>query len=351
MERLVAFANTNGGCLTLPASQRLLLEQIAGHCQPPLVIQVQGDDDCIEVKVPQSVMVHATPDGRVLGESRQGPVELNGNHIRQLAALRALGDFEITPVPGVSPTDLDLPTPPESVTVAEVVMYAHQPHQWLPQAHVVVQRWVGPKIATRQVYYGPLPRLLEQTEAAIADHHCPPLVIRESLMNALIHRDYRLPQPIVVDIHAQTIDITSPGGPPAFVSVTEMSQHRYRRNPRIAQWMVFAGYDGLGLATVYRVAVEAGYREPSLAVQRNQLRLRVYRNKTTATPSTPDLNERQERALAYLREHGSITQRVYSALCPDTAAPVLQQDLVALEQLGMLTRIGELAYMLEPSWT
>ncbi|MCB9438003.1 MAG: hypothetical protein H6673_13585 [Anaerolineales bacterium] len=351
IERLVALANTNGGALTLPAAQRPMLEQVVAQCQPPLVIQIQDGADCVEVKVPQSSMVHATLDGRVLGESRQGPVELNGTHIRQLAALRVLGDFETTPVPGVLSADLDFYPPPESVTVAEVVMYAHQPHQWLPQAHVVVRRWVGAKVVTQQAYYGSLPRLLEQAEAAIADHQCPPLVIRESIINALIHRDYRLPQPIMIDVHPQTIDIASPGGPPAFVSITQITKHRYRRNPRIAQWMVAAGYDGLGLATVYRLAAEAGYPEPSLTVQRNHLHLRVYRNKTRATPSIPDLNERQERALAYLREHGSITQRVYSALCPDTAAPVLQQELSALEQLGMLTRIGELAYMLEPSWT
>lgn len=351
IERLVAFANTNGGSLHIAHSQREGVEHLAAQCQPPLAVQFDKQDGQLMAFVPQSSAIHATPDGRVLGQSRLGVVELNGYNIRQLAAARTLGDFEITPVPGVKESDLDLPFVPNPVRVVDVVLYAYQPQQWLPQAHIVMRRWVGKQVATYQTLTGPLLKLLTQAEACLTDSPFPQVALREALINALIHRDYRLPQPIAIDIHSHYIDIISPGQPPAFVDLASITHHQYRRNPRIAYWLAQQNYSGVGLGCLYTALTHDGYPEPSLNLVRNQLRLRLYQNKTTARPTTPILNNRQERALAYLREHGSITQRVYSTLCPDTAPVVLDSELTALEQLGILTRIGELAYVLEQSWT
>lgn len=351
IERLVAFANTNGGSLHIAHSQREVVEHLAIQCQPPLTIQFDELDGELIAFVPQSSAIHATPDGRVLGHSRLGVVELNGYNIRQLAAARTLGDFEITPVPGVEAANLDLPFVPNPVRVVDVVLYAYQPQQWLPQAHIVIRRWVGKQVATYQTLTGPLLRLLTQAEAHLTDSPFPQVALREALINALIHRDYRLPQPITIDMYSRYIDIVSPGQPPAFVDLTTITRYQYRRNPRIAHWLAQQNYSGIGLDRLYTMLAHDGYPKPSLNLVRNQLHLRLYQNKTTVRPTSPILNNRQERALAYLREHGSITQRVYRTLCPDIASVVLNSELMALEQLGILTRIGELAYVLEQSWT
>ena len=67
-----------------------------------------------------------------------------------------------------------------------------------------------------------------------------------------------------------------------------------------------------------------------------------------AAPSTsftaraaPSLNDRQERAVTYMREYGRITNHDFQAMCPDVSAETLRSDLSALVERGMLLRVGE----------
>jgi ATP-dependent DNA helicase RecG len=52
------------------------------------------------------------------------------------------------------------------------------------------------------------------------------------------------------------------------------------------------------------------------------------------------MNERQARALTYLRDRGQITNREYQQLCPDVSAETLRLDLADLVDRGVLMRIG-----------
>jgi ATP-dependent DNA helicase RecG len=52
------------------------------------------------------------------------------------------------------------------------------------------------------------------------------------------------------------------------------------------------------------------------------------------------MNERQARALTYLRERGQITNREYQQLCPDVSAETLRLDLADLVDRGAVMRIG-----------
>ena len=53
------------------------------------------------------------------------------------------------------------------------------------------------------------------------------------------------------------------------------------------------------------------------------------------------MNERQVRAVHYLREHSRITNRDMQALCPQVTAETLRADLSGLVDLGVLLRVGE----------
>ena len=52
------------------------------------------------------------------------------------------------------------------------------------------------------------------------------------------------------------------------------------------------------------------------------------------------MNERQARALTYVRDQGSITNGEYRRLCPDVSAETLRLDLVDLVEKGVLLKIG-----------
>jgi ATP-dependent DNA helicase RecG len=53
------------------------------------------------------------------------------------------------------------------------------------------------------------------------------------------------------------------------------------------------------------------------------------------------LNERQEKALAYLADKGRITNREYQELCPEVSAETIRRDLAALVAKSLLLRIGD----------
>ena len=52
------------------------------------------------------------------------------------------------------------------------------------------------------------------------------------------------------------------------------------------------------------------------------------------------MNERQTKAIAYVTEHGSITNREYRALCPSVTSETLRLDLADLVDRGLLLKIG-----------
>ncbi len=53
------------------------------------------------------------------------------------------------------------------------------------------------------------------------------------------------------------------------------------------------------------------------------------------------LNPRQERALAYLAEHGSITNREFRDLFPDLSDETIRRELADLVDQGLIMKVGE----------
>ena len=53
------------------------------------------------------------------------------------------------------------------------------------------------------------------------------------------------------------------------------------------------------------------------------------------------LNPRQERALAYLAEHSTITNRELRELLPDVSDETIRRELADLVDQGLILKIGE----------
>jgi ATP-dependent DNA helicase RecG len=60
-----------------------------------------------------------------------------------------------------------------------------------------------------------------------------------------------------------------------------------------------------------------------------------------ATPSGLTVNERQARALQYVRDHGRITNKDLQLLCPNVTPETLRMDLADLVDKNVLMRVGE----------
>jgi ATP-dependent DNA helicase RecG len=57
--------------------------------------------------------------------------------------------------------------------------------------------------------------------------------------------------------------------------------------------------------------------------------------------TTMTVNERQARAIQYIRDHGRITNRDFQVLCPNVTPETLRIDLSDLVDKSVLMRVGE----------
>ncbi len=385
------------------------LRQAEERCNPPVVVgtweQVDVDDhSLVAIRVPRSIELHALADGRVLVRTGKENRPLGGHEIRRLASDKSTGDFELELVAGATLEDFDMAvveefiqkrnertrrpwagTPQELLveigacndahepTVAGVLLFAKYPQQWLPQAGVVFVKFVGTEprgddglagYARREELTGPLARVVESLwnltwgEMAVSavvkglerteTYEYPQFAVREALVNAVAHRDYRLKgRRIEVRMFSDRLEVISPGGLPGFITVDNIVEEHFSRNPRMVSGLFQWGYIeelGLGIDKMIETMKNAGHQPPHFDAKPYSFTVKLYNARSRANGEpieiTRNVNGRQARALAYVRERGSITNREYRQLCEEVSPETLRLDLVDLVEKGMLLKIG-----------
>jgi len=375
------------------------------HCRPPIQYQWQGQEQTgaqvVAITVPRSTELHSLHDGRVL--VRVGAVNkpLGGEAIRQLAATKSSADHEAEPVPGATRADLDdaiiaeylaerdkrgrkhlgspedllieigALTPALQPTTSGLLLFGRNPQVSFPQSGLVFVKFLGaeprgegglPGYGRREEIGGPLARIVERSWQILMDEmtkgavvkglereektEYPTFAVREALVNAVCHRDYRVRgRKIEIRMYSDRMEVISPGGLPGFITVDNIVEEHFSRNPRIVAGLFQWGYIeelGLGIDRMIEEMAQAGHRPPQFKAQPHSFTV-VLSNVRDRRP-TPSweraMNERQARALTYIREHGSITNREYQQLCPDVSAETLRIDLADLVDRGMLIRVG-----------
>ncbi len=365
-----------------------------------------GQGAIVAIHVPRSTELHSLDDGRVLIRAGTENRPLSGEEIRQLAATKSSGDFESEPVVGASREDLDpalieeyrqhweekqrrswLGTVEELLraagaitedgipTVAGLLLFGKEPQHFLPQAELDFVRFKGtdprgpeglPGYGRREKIRGPLPRLLERAWQVVIQEmrveavvrglqreerpEYPPFAVREALVNAVAHRDYRLSgRRIEVRMFDDRLEVTSPGGLPGYITLDNIVEEHFSRNPRIVNGLYHWGYIeelGLGIDRMIEDMLAAGHPKPEFKATPYSFTV-VLRNRIERPVPVPrrdwgvPLNPRQIRALQYLEEAGRITNREYRQLCPDVSPETLRLDLADLVQKGLLLKVGD----------
>jgi ATP-dependent DNA helicase RecG len=377
----VALANTDGGAIVLHGGDpAALLPAATERCDPPLALEPEPlPDGRTLVRVARGERVVALYDGQVLVRAGAENRALDGAAIRRLIAARAAGDFEAVAVPGANPDNLDpdliddfnahltgpclsdalaalgAVTPDGRVSVAGMLLFGRDPQRWLPHTSAQFVQVVGGQPAVEKtidgtliaqieglwdVLHAHLPRAVISPEVA----HYPQDAVRETLVNAVCHRDYRVRNGgIAVRLHADRLAITSPGGLPGFLTLDHLG--RFSRNPRLAWALWQWGYVPLPGHGIQRMKDALGPdRAPQFDSGPYHVTVRLHHvRQATADPSSPsagNLTARQQAALEHVAAHGSITLREFRALCDNVRADLLQRDLRALEAQGRLRKIG-----------
>lgn len=382
------------------------LRAAAALCRPPVFSQWQPIETAqgllIGLRVNRSPELHSLTDGRVLVRSGAENRPLGGEEITDLAATKTSGDFENEIVAGANQSDFDQAILSEYLakreargaakvtslssllfeigaidsegrpTVAGLLLFAPNPRIFLPQSGVVFVRFNGaePRSETGGAGYGrrdeingPLARIIERAwnivweemrVGAVVNHlereevtEYPRFAVREALVNAVSHRDYRLSgRRIEIRMYSDRLEVISPGGLPGYMTLDNLVDEHFSRNPRLVNGLFQWGYIeelGLGIDQMIEDMVQAGHPPPQFRATAYSFTVTLSNQRErAATPpkATRTINERQSRALTYVRESGSITSREYQRLCPDVSAETLRLDLNDLVERGHLLKIG-----------
>ena len=206
-------------------------------------------------------------------------------------------------------------------------------------ARVVERAW---NIVFEEMRVGAAVNQLERDELT----EYPRFAVREALVNAVAHRDYRIQgRRIEIRMYADRLEIISPGGLPGYMTLDNLVEEHFSRNPRLVNGLYQWGYIeelGLGIDQMIEEMVQAGHPPPKFKATQHLFTVTLSnKQERAAVPKwTKVMNERQTRALTYIRENGSITNREYRNLCPDVSAETLRLDMVDLVERGVLLKIG-----------
>ncbi len=383
------------------------LQEAAHGCTPPLslphpaMISLQGRAVLV-VEVPAGLPYVYHYRGLYLRRSAQGNIPLSPPELRSLLLERSEERFERLVPAGASLDDLDRGRIEDYValrhprtgdglrllhehgclaqvdgkpcpTYAGLLLFGRNPQAFLPQARILLAHYPGdsPTEASSWEEAGEtLPDQIHQAEAFLRAHmrrgrlrveeervevtEYPPEAVHEALVNAVAHRDYSIEGDMVrVLLFRDRLEIYSPGRLPGPVTVENIRQARFLRNPAIARVLAEMGLCrqvGYGMSCIFAQMEEAHLPAPEMHETRAGFLLTFYGPGSLAPgeiPSDPQtlarlgLNERQVQALLYTAEKGRITGREFQELCPEVSGETLRRDLAELISRGLLLKIGE----------
>ncbi|MCS7060187.1 MAG: ATP-binding protein [Anaerolineae bacterium] len=402
--------DVNAGDIRDRAMQALLMTE--PHLIVPLPYllpaEPEGLPQALIVEVPDGLPHVYSLEGRYLGRNGARIVPLPARTLRELMLIRSddAREWEAKSPAGSGKDDLDWaraesyaaahslkePTVEDVLlrrgcivmagrrvrpTYAGLLLFGRQPQRWVRGAEIMAVRFNGASmddVFIRQTIDGVLPDQIRRAELFIAENLSrrarignwrrseetlyPPGVLREAVVNAVAHRDYRLiGNQIHLLIFSDRVEVRSPGKLPGHVTLKNLLHERYSRNEAIVQVLADMGFIerlGYGIDRMVRSMKEAGHDAPQFeetdggfAVTLRakpaavaQIPGDIATDRAGALPQTPQ-QQRLDKMIEYLRAHGRITNREYQELCPDVSAESLRRDFVELVEAGIILRVGD----------
>ena len=173
----------------------------------------------------------------------------------------------------------------------------------------------------------------------------PPKAIREALANAICHRDYETTSKVQVRIFDDRMEFWNPGRLPEGWTVETLKQvhESIPRNPSIAKqffWVKYIEEVGTGTNKILEWCVDWGLPEPEFEFTGTSLVVTLRKSKLNEEYlDTLGLNERQRKAINYMKKHKKITSKEYAELFSITDRTA-RNDLKSLLDKKILIQRG-----------
>lgn len=169
----------------------------------------------------------------------------------------------------------------------------------------------------------------------------PEAALRESLLNAIAHRDYRSPATIQIYLFQDRLEIVSPGGLPAGLALKDLGQRSVPRNPLLFGILYRMGLIeqiGSGVQRMRDLCQEAGLSSPQIEVDPNWFSVVFQR-------PVPAFQETAKPASDYQSDYQS--EPIQQVLKLLQAGPQSSSELMA--SLGLKHRSSFLKNYLKPA--
>ncbi|MFO7322502.1 MAG: ATP-binding protein [Chloroflexota bacterium] len=394
--------------------------QAALAIEPPLIIPMPKvrhlkTRPVVVAYVPRGMPHVYSLDGRYLYREGVNNTALKPRDIRRLMMERGETSFETDIVRGASTEDIDwdkakayvdtlgalgdssveevlikrgcLATQDGLVrpTNAGILLFGKEPQRHVRGADITAARFAGETMSdifTRQDIRGSLPDQIRRAETFLRDnlrkdfrlgdsmtreerYEYPMEAARELVVNAVAHRDYSIQgDGIRLFLFSDRMEVTSPGGLPGPVTLSNIREERFSRNPVIVQVLSDMGFIerlGYGVDRVIDLMAQQNLRAPEFVETAGGFRVTLYSQPQSAgagadgnvaasdKPFVFDgqyrgvpINIRQEAALTYLLSGNSrITNSDLQALCPDVHPETIRRDLADLVTKNILRKLGQ----------
>jgi ATP-dependent DNA helicase RecG len=251
------------------------------------------------------------------------------------------------------------------LTNTAVLLFGKNPQKFFLQAETRCARFKGispVEFTDMKVFGGTLIDQVENAVSFVLDHipmkvvitgkpereeiyEYPPFAIREAIVNAICHRDYTLMSNVQVRIFDDRIEVWGCGPLPEPLTPEDLKKEHgsILRNPLIGKCFFLIKYIeqwGTGTNRIIEACIKHGLPEPLFRHIGGNfvVILRKYR---ITEDIIKTLNERQRKAIEYLRTHGRITLGVYKQLFPTITRKTAYRDLKIMEKLGLIKSVGK----------
>ncbi len=269
-------------------------------------------------------------------------------------------------------------------TNAGILLFGKEPQRFIRGADIIAARFAGDTMTdtfSKQDLSGTLPEQIRRAEMFLVDHlrkgvqigqamarqesfEYPMEAARELVVNAVAHRDYRISgDSIRLFVFSNRMEVSSPGGLPGPVTIDNIKDERFSRNPVIVQVLSDMGFIerlGYGVDRVIDLMRQQELQEPEFQETAGGFRV-VLRNHNVPAPAANatkpqpvlqfngiyhgiEINPRQESALIHLHRDGSsrrITNSELQTLCPDVHPETIRRDLADLVTKNVLRKLGQ----------
>ncbi|MGB9727711.1 MAG: RNA-binding domain-containing protein [Nitrososphaeria archaeon] len=123
---------------------------------------------------------------------------------------------------------------------------------------------------------------VDESGKRIENYEIPVWVLREVLVNAIVHRDYSIPSPTYVKVFDDRIEVINPGNllPPLTTEDLKREHPSILRNQKIANIFFLYGYVerwGYGTNRIIELCAKNGLKEPEFIEDKGFFKVIIYR--------------------------------------------------------------------------